>query len=174
MFSDWNDGVLYEHIPLFYEEWDDRASEALIKADDELMRICKQIPEVMGDVLPICDYYEVSGIEGMTAKIRSIAAFRGIKAPMIKCGSGFVPDLTSRYFTEDIPYGTVPIKAIAELAKVSTPTIDGFIEWVQQYGGKKLLEKGMLVDDGCIGLPVPKNYGLISLSSILSNSYKTL
>lgn len=170
LFSDWKDGVVYNRNPLFYEEWDDRASDALIHADEELTRICERIPQIKDDVVPICTYYEVSSIEEMTAKIRSITAFRGIHAPMKMEKQGFIPDFTSRYFLEDIPYGTIPIKAIAELAEVKTLVIDSFIEWAQQHSRKIVIKNGFLLDDKLIGLPVPKNYGLNTFSSLLSNS----
>lgn len=167
MFKDWRPGVVYSRSPLFYEDWDDQASAALIGADAELMAICRLIPEVMIDAVPVLEYYESTGVESLTAKIRSISSLKGIQSPMVKAGNGWIPDVTSRYFTEDVPYGTVPIKAIAELAGVKTPIIAVFIEWVQERLGARYLIAGNLNPDGCRGLPIPQNYGVSAFSELL-------
>jgi opine dehydrogenase len=174
LLKDWRSGVVYPRSPLFYEDWDDAASAALIGADAELMEISRLIPEVWVDAVPVCEYYEAAGVAALTAKIRSIPAFKGIQSPMRKSGAGWIPDLASRYFTEDVPYGTVPIKAIAELAQVKTPIIDGFIEWVQQRLDKKYIIEGRMNPAGCQGLPIPQNYGLNSLQALVAKERNLL
>lgn len=167
MFKDWHPGAVYSRSPLFYEDWDDQASSALIGADAELMAICRLIPAVWADTVPVLEYYESTGVESLTAKIRSIPSLKGIQSPMAKVGNGWIPDVASRYFTEDVPYGTVPIKAMAELAGVKTPVIDGFIEWVQDRLGARYLIAGNLNPEGCRGLPIPQNYGVSTFSELL-------
>jgi hypothetical protein len=55
---------------------------------------------------------------------------------------GFVPDVTYRYFTEDVPCGLVVIKGLAELFDVDTPTITTVIEWMQEKMGKQYVVDG--------------------------------
>jgi hypothetical protein len=40
-----------------------------------------------------------------------------------------MPDFTSRYFTEDFPYGLQFIKNLAVKHGVATPTIDLILNW---------------------------------------------
>jgi hypothetical protein len=44
---------------------------------------------------------------------------------------GFIPDFTSRYFTEDFPYGMRFIVETAHKRNVSIPTIDQVYQWGQ-------------------------------------------
>ncbi len=85
------------------------------------------------------DHYGVSSVPELTQKIRSIPSFRGIEAPYCLDGENlYVPDLASRYFTEDVAYGTVRIQRLARQARVATPTIDMFVERIGNLvkGGK--------------------------------------
>ena len=43
--------------------------------------------------------------------------------------AGLIPDLHSRYFTSDFPYGLAVIRQIGDIAGVSMPNIDALIEW---------------------------------------------
>ena len=43
--------------------------------------------------------------------------------------AGLVPDLHSRYFTADFPYGLAVIRQIGSIAGVSTPNMDMLAEW---------------------------------------------
>ena len=51
----------------------------------------------------------------------------------------FVPDFAHRYLTEDVPYGLVVIRGIAEIVQVDTPTIDKLLLWAQEKLGKEYL-----------------------------------
>ena len=44
IFKDYEPGVTYESLPLFYEEWDDPSSELLMACDDEIQDICAALP----------------------------------------------------------------------------------------------------------------------------------
>lgn len=167
LFSGWTPGQMYPNNVMFYENWDDYASELLIKADLELQQICKLIPLGLSGVQSICQYYEVDCVRSLTQKLSSIEAFRGILSPMKNEGHGWVPDLASRYFTEDIPFGTIPIKAIAELAAIDTPVLDQFIRLGQRLSGVIYLNENKLNYNACRFLPMPQNYGLQSLSELV-------
>ena len=52
-----------------------------------------------------------------------------------------------RYFTEDIPYGLLLIKAFAELTETPTPAIDDVINWAQNIMGKRYIHNGRLVEE---------------------------
>lgn len=135
------DRPFYERMPLFYEEWTDESSELYVRSDAEMLSVMRKYPEVdiATDYESAFDHYGVSSVPELTQKIRSIPSFRGIEAPYCLDGENlYVPDLASRYFTEDVAYGTVRIQRLARQARVATPTIDMFVERIGNLvkGGK--------------------------------------
>ena len=74
--------------------------------------------------------------------MRTNPAYRGLTHPM-RPGTGgdesSVPDFHHRYITEDVGFGLVVIRGIAELCGVATPTIDTVIVWAQSAGGLSFL-----------------------------------
>ena len=131
MWKDWNPAVQFERIPPFYAEWDDAASQLLIDMDDELQELLKHLPVNPKSVPSILDYYESTDASSLTRKIRSIPAFKSILSPMKQRGNGFIPDLDSRYFTEDFECGTFYIRDTARLNCIETPAIDRVCEWYE-------------------------------------------
>ena len=130
LFGDWQPGMRYPSVPLFYEHWNDASSELLLACDDEVQQICRALPEFdLTGVKSLREHYESPTVQAMTKKISGIPAFRGLPTPMVECDGGWIPDLKSRYFTADFSYGLSIIKQIAEFAGVSTPNIDGTLHW---------------------------------------------
>jgi len=77
--------------------------------------------------------------------IQTNAAYQGLKHPVKKTDDGkFVPGFSHRYMTEDIPYGLVVIRGIAEIAGVQTPNIDKVLTWSQKQMGKEYLVNSKL------------------------------
>ena len=136
MFNGYAPGVVYDHEILFYEEWDDAASEVLFRCDAELQALCRAIPEDLSGVESLPSYYESPTPALMTRKIRSIPAFKGIKAPMRKVEGGWVPDFESRYFTADFPYGLNVIRRVATEYEVRTPMMDEIWGWYTRQVNK--------------------------------------
>jgi len=132
LFKDYKPGVVYDKLPLFYEQWDDDSSAALLACDDEVQDIRKALPEFhMEFTKSLREHYESPTVEAMTAKISSIEAFKGLTTPVVEVEGGFIPDLHSRYFTADFSYGLNIIKQIAVFAGVDTPNIDETLAWYE-------------------------------------------
>lgn len=55
-----------------------------------------------------------------------------------------IPDLHSRYFTADFPYGLSVIQQIGQIAGVSMPNIDELIEW---YDGIAIVNDKLMLSD---------------------------
>ena len=125
MWHDWN-GETYKDQTLFYAQWDELSSEVYIAMDEEFQKLCKAVGVTIPRVL---DYYESTDASSLTRKLRSIAAFQTIKAPMKQKENGFVPDFESRYFTEDFPYGLQIVKDLAQTHQIETPVIDRVLLW---------------------------------------------
>ena len=122
MFKDYAPGVYYNRNFLFYEEWTQESSELYIAADTELLRVCERCPgmKIGRDIIPVTEYYNSPTAELLTRKIQSIAAFKGICSPMKQLEYGWVPDFSSRYFTEDIAWGTKPICDYAKTLNINS------------------------------------------------------
>lgn len=135
----------FDHQILFYEEWDIRSSEILIECDDEFQRVIHSLSFSENDVPSILSYYDSTDAISLTAKIRSIKAFKGLLVPMSGTPDNmFVPDIDNRYFKEDIPYGLLLVKAFAAKSGIATPMIDNVIEWAQKTMDKQYICNGLM------------------------------
>lgn len=110
IFKDYPDKINgYKSLPLFYEEWDLESSNLLVNMDKELFglfHILESYGLPITEIEPILEHYESKDDIGMTNKINSINSLKGLGTPSIKLQNGlFVPDLSSRYFTADFPFG---------------------------------------------------------------------
>lgn len=123
-----HDGQPIDKPQMFYADWTDEASEMLIAMDKEFMHLLKVLGVREGAIPPILEYYECKDAPSLTRKIRSIEAFKEIKSPLKATDEGWMPDYSSRYFTEDFPYGLKFIKMLAD-DKVETPNIDKVFAW---------------------------------------------
>ena len=128
MWKDW-DGTPFPVNTPFYREWTQEASETLIAMDEEFMQLLDHLPVDKRQMPPLLEYYESTDAASLTRKIASIKAFEGILSPMTETPEGWIPDFTSRYFTEDFPYGLQFIKNLAVKHGVATPTIDLILNW---------------------------------------------
>lgn len=132
LFRDYQDGVVYPQVPLFYEEWDEESSRLLFACDDELQAVCRAIPDVdLSGVVSLRRHYESETPEELTAKIRSIEGFKGLPSPVKEAPGGLVPDFSSRYFTADFPYGLQILLETARLAGVDAPAMRETYDWYE-------------------------------------------
>lgn len=122
-------GKVYEKMVYFYREWTESSAELMIRMDEEFFRLLDTLPVRRGFLPTILDYYESKDAASLAAKLRSIPAFQNITSPMVQGPSGWVPDYSSRYFSEDFPYGLKLICTLAHEKEVPVPTLDRVLEW---------------------------------------------
>ena len=138
LFSDYKEGVYYDRVPLFYEEWSDKSSELLIKCDYEVQQMCRLISEFdLSYVKSLKEHYESNTAAELTNKLRSIESLKGIGTPVVSVGDKFIPDLSSRYFTADFPYGLEILKQIADLLGFEAANIKNTLEWYYRLSGNR-------------------------------------
>lgn len=128
MWKDWN-GEIYERNTLFYKEWTDEASQMIINMDNEFVKLLDVLPVAKGAIPSLLDYYESYNAMSLTEKISGISAFQSISSPMKEVEGGWVPDFSSRYFTEDFPYGLKYIWKLAHEKGLNVPYIDMVYNW---------------------------------------------
>ena len=138
MFRDYHEGLSYPRNFLFYEEWDNRASQVMLACDQELQYLCHVIPLDLSEVKSLREHYESDTAEAMTTKIRSINAFKGLTSPMrqvsaaeggVKAEENWIPDFSSRYFTADFSFGLKILIDIADLFGVPADNMKNSWNW---------------------------------------------
>ena len=77
----------------------------------------------------ILDYYESHDAESLAVKLSSINAFHGLLAPMKAVDGVWIPDFSSRYFSEDFPYGLRYIHELGVEHGVDMPEISKVLSW---------------------------------------------
>lgn len=130
LWKDWKPGTSYEHNPFFYADWTLEASELLIAMDKEFQTLISKLGLKKGCIPTLLDYYESYDANSLTKKLCSIPAFQGILSPMtVNMFGRFEPDFSSRYFTEDFPYGLRFIVETAEKQMVEIKKIKKVYNW---------------------------------------------
>ena len=129
MWKDWQPGIVYPRNPQFYAEWTLKASTLLIQMDEEFQNLLKILGLKPSCIPTVLDYYESTDAESLTHKLQTIKAFQNIYSPMKEVPGGFIPDFTSRYFTEDFPFGMRFIIETAQQHHVDIPTIEKVYHW---------------------------------------------
>lgn len=167
LFHDYYPGKFWDEKILFYEDWDVFSSEILLKCDEEIQAIRDVLPMDMSGIKSLKEHYESEDEIAITKKLSSITAFKGIPTDMIKTHEGYIPNLNSRYFTEDIPFGLIILKGMAELVRIETPTIDMILEWSQQLINKEYIVDGKLIGKDIKDTGAPQVYGINSIEDLL-------
>ncbi|MGL5152669.1 MAG: NAD/NADP octopine/nopaline dehydrogenase family protein, partial [Clostridium sp.] len=177
LFNDYKDGVIYDRNPKFYEEWGNVASSTLLDLDDELTLILNELNYKndfnTDDFEKIKKRYSITEPIELNEKIRSAIGFKGIYSPMVSKGTGVIPDLSSRYFIEDLEYGLCILKAFGEILNIKLQTIDKVTTWAQELLGKEYIVDGELIGKDVKNLVIPQNMGIKTRDELIQY-YKNL
>lgn len=171
------DGKPVSEAPLFYQGVDDEQADFLSKVSDEVVATAKEINRQkkdldMSEVIHIYDWYklyyheQISDDSSLKACMRTNKAYNGLVHPMKQVDGGFEPDFKYRYTSEDIPFGLVVMKGIAECTGVATPTMDTVIAWAQEKLGKEYIVGSKLIGKDVGSTRAPQAYGFSTLDEI--------
>ena len=177
LFRDW-DGRSYAEAPLFYQGVEATTARILQQLSDEVQslrtRLEERVPALdMSAVLPLYDWLlrsygdSIGDCSSLLNCFVTNSGYSGLRAPMRPSGDGLVPDFKARYLSEDVPYGLVVIRGIAELADLPTPNIDQVIAWAQDVLEKEYLVGGELRGRDVAASRAPQRYGHRSLDEVL-------
>jgi len=167
LFKDYNPEEGYERIPLFYEEWDLDSSNILVALDKEVQDMCQLMPMDLSDVRSLLVHYESTDALQLKNKICSIKSFKGLATPQVEINGKVHPDLESRYFTADFPYGLLILKAFANICKIETPMMNEVIGWYQKLIGKEYLTENMKLGMDSADVTLPQCYGIETVEGIV-------
>jgi hypothetical protein len=185
-FQDW-DGRPLAEAPLFYQGVDVRAAAVLEQMSAEIQQLRRALEQRfptldLSAVRPLAEWLQRSypddildssslqamfntnrSYAGLQVPVRTQAARQTAEGPR---SPGLLPDFKSRYLSEDVPFGLVPTRGIAELAAVATPTIDRVILWAQARLDQEYLVAGKLCGRHLMATRAPQRYGLHSLEQL--------
>lgn len=176
--KDW-DGEPLESEPLFYQGIDESTAELLGKVSEEVVTMSKRImaahyPLDLSQVIPMYDWdiacygNDIADKTNLMTALRTNSGYEGIKHPMIRTAQGtYLPDFNHRFLAEDVPFGLVVIRGIAEIARVPTPCIDTVLRWCQERLGKEYLVGSRLVGRDLATTRCPQRYGLTTIAEVL-------
>jgi hypothetical protein len=180
-FRSWS-GERYDHesVPLLYADATDEMGEIVERLSREAIVVARTLRARTKGALRLDHVQSVhdwlrSSYADVTADSSTVAAcfrtgpIQARRAPMIGVSPGrFIPNFQYRYLTEDVPYGLVITRALAEIANVETPMIDEVISWTQRVTNKVYLVGSRLEGPDMADLPTPQNHGISSLDDLTS------
>lgn len=173
VFKDYKRGREYSGSMKFYETWNDDTSRLLFKYDMELQEICSHLdPLDMSEVVPLPVYYESPIPEAMTKKLKSIESFKKVLVPLQEVNGGFEPDLSSRMFVEDYPFGVCIIKDFALMLDVKTPTVDMLLDFYEELSEHKYFNKDGSYTDEIKDTGIPRINGLNNKEELIAFYHK--
>lgn len=167
-----------DNIPLFYQGLDPPTAALLQAMSDEVQVITK----TLAANLP---YFEPTEVASLHTWLRRAypadigdsstldkafvtnRAYAGLRLPTRAVEPNlFAVDFSTRYLTEDVPYGLVVTRGLAELAAVPTPTLDEVIDWAQARLGRCYLLNGHLSGPDLAETHAPQAYGIHTLEEL--------
>ena len=166
-------------IPMFYADATDEIGEIVEGLSDDAIAVARTIEVGSGDavnlqeVIPVHEwlqssYGHVTGDTNTVATCFRTGPIRTRKAPMNEVRPGrFAPNFEYRYLSEDVPYGLVITRALADIVNVRTPTIDEVVRWAQSAMQKIYLVGEELEGRDVRDLPIPQHHGVSALSDLI-------
>ena len=182
LYGEWHnwDGNPVEVNPLFYQGLTKETAQILVGVSDEAVATAKAISKLKPDidlsnVTTVYDYYmrcyghDISDKTDLWSSLRTNNGYMGLRHPCKKDENGkFSPDYGHRYITEDIPFGLVPLRGIAEIVGVPTPNQDLLIKWAEKVSGKEYLVDGKVKGKDVVSTRAPQRYGINTIDGMLS------
>ena len=161
-------------VPYFYKDFDDLSAQYIQYMDSDYSKVRnavrKMFPErdfkYMLDYLHLERLTHESSHENIKQSFKNSEQLALIKTPTLKLDDGsFALDTTCRFFTDDIPYGVLVARWVAEQLHVETPFIDEILDWAGSISGEQFLVDGKVNLESKSG--IPPSYGIDDVKKIL-------
>jgi hypothetical protein len=170
-----------EEVPYFYRDFDDLSADNIRQLDDDYSKVRdavrKRFPNLpfkyMLGYLDLERLSHTSENFDIKKSLKESKQLASIKTPTVETEDGKrALDINSRFFTDDIPYGVLIAKWLAEELDVETPFIDEIIMWAQNLRGEHFLtDDGKINKEFCLKKKftsgIPPSYGINKVDGIL-------
>jgi hypothetical protein len=173
--------VSLDDVPLFYRDFDGISATNIAKLDKDYSVIRAAVRKKFPDrpFTYMLSYLELERLTHTSKNGDIKLSFQEskqlglIKTPTVDGSDGSQRlNINCRFFTDDIPYGLLVAKWVAEKLEVETPFIDEVIKWAQD-----LRNEHWLNDDGSLDMKyclehktltgIPPSYGITNVEKIL-------
>lgn len=179
LFGSWK-GELYSQAPIFYQGVSAATTNLLQQLSAEIQSLRHSLqtcfPHIDFSVVrPLHDWArrayanDITDASSLQSCLATNRSYADLTAPMRPVEGGLVPDFKTRYLSEDVPFGLVVTRGIAELAGMATPVIDEVILWAQERLGQEYLVNGKLQGRDLQATRAPQRYGIKSLEELIDS-----
>lgn len=188
-FKDWDGKTPFnaKDMPLLYEGLDQPSADEIQYLDDEIQHIrsalLKKYPALnLDQVMPIKQRIEsmydgqISDKSSLKRVFNTNIGYSRVPFPMVpvdKTGEKVTLNLNARFFWEDVPFGLVILKDIAQLVQVKTPHIDKQIIFHQKFMPVKYVcdKTGEFLDTQAMKESgAPRAYGITTADQLVAMS----
>jgi hypothetical protein len=177
LLRDW-DGTPFAEPPLAYQGISEVAARILLNLSDESQAIgdavgrelpCLQLPPIrsLAEEMRTSAKAMIEDSSTLRTIIGTNRGLFGLRIPSTQVQGGWIPDSTSRYLSEDVPFGLCVLRGIAEITGVTTPTIDEVLNWAQMQLGASYLRDGTMSGPDLARSGAPQAYGLRTLTQLM-------
>lgn len=173
LFHDWDGRPFGEdEIPLFYGGVTPAIAAHLELMSAEVQAVTAALAGHFPDqdwdgVLPLLAWcrrsyvHDIADPSDLHTCFTTNRAYAGLRAPMqLVEENALAPWFESRYLTEDIPFGLLATRGIAEILAVPTPAIDAVILWAQEALGQDWLAGNRLIGPALATSRAPQRYNI--------------
>lgn len=182
MYARWKnwDGKPLDSPPLFYQGVDEDSVKYMDGVTEESIKIADALTErfpsmdfsgvsTMQEWL--LDHYtdQITDKQSLLTCLKTNKAYDGLLHPTVKTVEGkYLPNFSYRYIREDVPYGMIVVRQIADFVGVKTPIIDEIIMWAQDKLGKEFLKHGQLCKLDRTDGRLPMTYGISTIEEFVN------
>ena len=170
-------------VPFFYRDFDERSADLLqrLDGDYELIRQAVRQRFPSRNFKYMLSYLELERLNhnsdsvGILQSLKESQQLSQIQTPTVPGPDGLSRRLDSnvRFFTDDIAYGLLIGKWIAEKLQIATPSIDEVIVWAQNVRGEYFITREGYIDtQWCLDqgkhyTGLPESYGVSNIEDML-------
>lgn len=161
-------------VPYFYKDYDDLSANLLAQLDEDYTKVRNKIIEKY----PECNfefmlnYLDLERLsyqscnENIKDSFITSQTLGAIKTPIVKKDNHYELDKNHRFFFDDIYYGLVITKWIAEKLNVEVKTIEEILIWAEDMLQDNIMNDGFLnLNNTRLGSP--NKYGITNLQEII-------
>lgn len=169
-----------DEAPLFYGGVNKETAAVLQALSDEVQQVRARLERKAGfdlsSVLPLMDWLQraypdqIADTGSLQSSFNSNRAYAGLRAPVRPVSGsdqgGSEPWFSARYLSEDVPFGLLVTKGIAEIAGTPTPTVDRVLLWAQERLGKEYLVDGLVAGRDVVESRAPQRFGIQDIDAL--------
>jgi hypothetical protein len=182
-----SDTFATDEIPLFYQNVNEHTAAVLQALSDEVQAIADalvvRLPQFnRRHVISLFEWLlraypdDIQDKSTLRSAFVTNHAYTGLRLPVRPADSDpgrFTVNFAARYLSEDVPYGLIVLRAIAELAGVATLDLDRVIKWSQERLGRSYLVDGGLCGGDLRETRIPQRYGILNLEQLSRVTWMT-